>query len=564
MSLKRLDEVERGDVMPFDIIRGVHPEYNDYKDMWEKCRDAYAGEEAVKAKGQKYLPQLNGQDKKEYENYKLRAQFYGATARTVEAYLGMIWRKPTSYRFYHDGEESAELNDFFKEFFKVMTSDGKSFDDFAHDVAEDIIVTNRVGVLVDMPYVDPVALERMNLSDYRDANIKPLLSVYAAETIINWHTAVIDNQTIPVLYVLHEVITRIPENTLVAEHVNRYRILYLENYQDRENRRYKVIVAEESLHKPATLDNKSVNVVEVHYPTINGEPIRTIPFFILTDRGIGFKKIHKPMISDLANVNLGHYRNSADMENELHYVSLKTLIFPGWDKKAFGNPKVGGAMAAPEGNTPVLLEPTSDSSIREEMILKEQRMAVLGAERISQKSRYLPSAETARITASTESSVLSNMVLHLSETLTSVVQFLVDWAKPSITEFPGKLEVRVQISDDFYDDLITGADALNWVNVYQQGGISLPTLFYNLERREAYPKGWSLQKETAALEGTSELILQQAMGNITSGQTNNPFFRQQTKEGEPSGGGEGLRGNPGVGADVTPRIRADRTRSRIS
>ena len=561
MSLQRLNEIQTGDTMPFDIVRGVHPEYNEYKDIWEKCRDAYVGEEAIKAKSTKYLPKLNGQNNAEYENYKLRAQFYGATARTVEAYLGMIWRKPTSYRFYHDGEESHELNDFFKEFFKVITSDGKSFDDFAHDVAEDIIVTNRVGVLVDMPYVDPVALERMSLSDYREAGIKPLLSVYSTESIINWHTAVIDNQTIPVLYVLHETITRIPENSLVAEHVNRYRILYLENYKDRKNRRYKVIVAEEPMYKTTADPKTSMEVVEVYYPTVNNEYIRTIPFFILTDRGIGFKKIHKPMISDLASVNIGHYRNSADMENELHFVSLKTVFLPGWDKKAFGNPKVGGAMAAPEGCTPSLMEPSSDSSIREEMILKEQRMAVLGAERISQKSRYLPSAETARITASTESSVLSNMVLHLSETLTSVVQFLVDWAKPSITEFPGKLEVRVQISDDFYDDLITGADALNWVNVYQQGGISLPTLFYNLERREAYPKDWTMQKEISALEGTNELIMRQAMGKITEGETNNPFFRKKTSDGTSSD--KGRRGHPGVGADVTPQIRADRTRSRI-
>jgi hypothetical protein len=52
-----------------------------------------AGEDAVKAAGQKYLPRLDSQSDEEYEAYKARVSFFGVTARTLEEYLDRVFRR---------------------------------------------------------------------------------------------------------------------------------------------------------------------------------------------------------------------------------------------------------------------------------------------------------------------------------------------------------------------------------------------------------------------------------------------------------------------------------------
>ena len=59
--------------------------------QWSRARDVIAGEDAVKAAGEKYLPRLDSQSEEEYGAYKARASFFGATARPLEEYLDLIF-----------------------------------------------------------------------------------------------------------------------------------------------------------------------------------------------------------------------------------------------------------------------------------------------------------------------------------------------------------------------------------------------------------------------------------------------------------------------------------------
>ena len=47
----------------------------------------------MKAAGEKYLPRLDSQNEEEYSAYKARASFFGATARTLEEYLDLVFRR---------------------------------------------------------------------------------------------------------------------------------------------------------------------------------------------------------------------------------------------------------------------------------------------------------------------------------------------------------------------------------------------------------------------------------------------------------------------------------------
>src|SRR5579864_6103017 len=72
---------------------GTHPEYDASAAEWAQALDVLAGEDAVKAAGVKYLPRLDSQSEEEYSAYKARASFFGATARTLEEYLDLIFRR---------------------------------------------------------------------------------------------------------------------------------------------------------------------------------------------------------------------------------------------------------------------------------------------------------------------------------------------------------------------------------------------------------------------------------------------------------------------------------------
>ncbi len=105
----------------------THPEYDRMLPIWTRCRDASAGEDAIKAKEEIYLPRPNGQKRSEYLKYVMRAQYFNATGRTLEAYEGLIFRKDPIYDYHRKSKGSSlkkepdvvaqETNDKLKKFF---------------------------------------------------------------------------------------------------------------------------------------------------------------------------------------------------------------------------------------------------------------------------------------------------------------------------------------------------------------------------------------------------------------------------------------------------------------
>jgi hypothetical protein len=76
--------------MPIDVPR------DDYRQMlprWKRMRDLLEGEDAVKAAGTSYLRRLGGQSDEQYSDYRDRALFYPAVARTLRAFLGLAFKK---------------------------------------------------------------------------------------------------------------------------------------------------------------------------------------------------------------------------------------------------------------------------------------------------------------------------------------------------------------------------------------------------------------------------------------------------------------------------------------
>src|SRR4051812_27735394 len=120
-------------------INSRHPLYDAHFPHWQRCRDVYRGEDAVKARGKSYLPKPGGLSEEAYDAYKVRALFYEATGRTIDGFVGAISRKDPVI------EAPAALDIMLKD----ATADGMSLNELSKAMCSETILQGRGGILVD-------------------------------------------------------------------------------------------------------------------------------------------------------------------------------------------------------------------------------------------------------------------------------------------------------------------------------------------------------------------------------------------------------------------------------
>ncbi|MDD4182181.1 MAG: hypothetical protein PHE87_11215, partial [Victivallaceae bacterium] len=164
--------------MPID---SNHREYDGALEMWQKCKDAFDGQDAVRDASTKYLPRLSGQDDREYRAYRDRADFPEATSRTIMGMLGQVFRKPPD----------AEI-DKMEQWWDDIDLGGKSITQFAFDAVLNVLLYGRFGIL----------------ADYSVEERRPYLAAYPAFSVINWREDRINGKNVVSHVVLHEEIDR--------------------------------------------------------------------------------------------------------------------------------------------------------------------------------------------------------------------------------------------------------------------------------------------------------------------------------------------------------------------
>ncbi|MGD0746066.1 MAG: hypothetical protein ABSA45_13010 [Verrucomicrobiota bacterium] len=129
--------------MPVD---STHPDYDANIVAWQRARDVFAGEDAVKAAAEKYLPRLDCQDDKEYLAYKNRASFFNASARTADGFVGLIFRRDPAFKLPDAG---TGVGNALAEFVEDADMLGTSLTAFSKKLVTEIIGVGRAGTLVD-------------------------------------------------------------------------------------------------------------------------------------------------------------------------------------------------------------------------------------------------------------------------------------------------------------------------------------------------------------------------------------------------------------------------------
>ena len=440
-------------------------EYTDQLIDVQRNRAAVAGERSVKRGGVKFLPPLasmccsitydeNGEQQfrqsitltKEgqaaYTKYIALASFYGATGRTVDGLVGLIFSK----------QAVQELPDSIQYLDENADSKGNSLRDLAKKAATEAMISPRSGILVARPSTP----EGSSIADVEAQNLRPKLLSYKFEDIINWDYEVINNVEKLSLVVLCELTTK------------------RDGFKVDVEKQYRVLELIEGVYHQSLYNDAGAEVEGSLPVTINGSNSDIIPFYFVEVGAEG-----KAIINDLVDMNFHHYQVSADYNSKNHFSSFTIYYETGAESGQ--NMLMGNGVKWSNRNTDAtygILQPDGNAdALRISLQDDEQRMAALGAEALKPRSSGAESAEAKSLDQVAQNSTTADVAITISEVLTKALNFASMWM--------GSTEEAVyELNTDYNPTGMSGQDLTAIVAAYQGGAISYDTLYENLQRGE--------------------------------------------------------------------------------
>lgn len=464
-------------------VRNTHAKYDEMAPLWLRMRDAAAGQHKVHAKGQAYLPMLKDQDEPQYNAYKKRASWFGATYRTITGLTGMLFRKPPR----------VVLPDAIKNMIIDINMAGVTLDEMVDEINEEILTVGRVGLLVDHPPIIDLDGAVLTLAQREATGIRPSIQLYKTESILNWKHRRVGLQWALSQVVLEECF-KADKDEFTQTEETRWRVLDLDandEYRQRVFRRDDKNEADEQ-------------VGEDVYPTIDGVRLNYIPFYSITPDGISMIP-EEPPLMDLADLNFQHYRVTADYENGCHFCGLPTPVISGYtpESKEDGAPAeklfVGSANAwvFPDPNakaTYLEFHGTGLNALKDNLDKKETQMAILGSRILAQdnKGRSNESATAVAVHRTGESSILSDIAQSVSTAIERALGVFVKWAATSG-------EVIYQVNRDFMPVVMDAQTMVALTNALTSGQISFETYWDMLQRGDIAALDVTAEQEKARI-----------------------------------------------------------------
>lgn len=515
------DEVIVSDEMA-TALETPSEDYLEWFPVWESAKDVSDGEKAVKEKGTKYLPKTglmevlkNGDDL--YKSYIKRASYFNGTGRTVDGLLGLVYRR----------SPVVELPAPLDEYVKDINMRGQDISTFSKKYLEEIIIKNRVGVLVDYPVKSDV----LSTAEAEKLNMRPFAIMFKAESILDWDEERINNVYKTSYIMLREterkrqdltvtslekrrVLDLVQPEELLQPEIERLTNAYEDDparLQDELYRLYattpryyrqRIFVKEtvtdidEEANKSSE-DARWCQVSEFFPMDVKGNMFEDIPFFVTTDRGVSLD-LDYSMVFDLASVNLSLYRNSADLENINHVGTNPTPCAIGLRSTMLSNPNLeenedaGDEQVAlglntllefGDGGSSWMLEASGQGAVSMEAMMdkKRQEMAVLGSKILASDPNGVEAAETAQIHKQGEQGVLSSAVDAVIETMMNVFSTMYRWQTG--TEYEAK-KSDFQFNKDFIPGKLAPAVIVSMVQALQSGLMAPSEAFEMMKQGE--------------------------------------------------------------------------------
>jgi len=464
--------------MPVDT---KHREYKARASQWKRVRDCNDGVDAVKAAGTEYLPPLDthrgttSAGDVRYAAYLKRAMFFNATGRTVEGFSGALFQREPEVEA--PAEVEAHLED--------ITLTGVSLELFGHRATQEVLVTGRYGVLVEVGSDEVPAPE-----------IRPYWCGYRAEDVVNWRTARVGGDPeVLTRVVLRETYDEVdPKDPFNIVEKVQYRVLDLvDGVYTQQRWRLK----EDQVGRTEWISVDEEPVV----PTRMGKSLSFIPFLFL-GTGSASARTTKPPLLDLAEVNLSHYRTMADLEHGRHFTALPTPWFSGLVDDGAGPIVLGSgqALQLQENGSAGMLE-FSGSGLAALVTAEQDKrriMAQLGTKLLEDHTGSAETATAVAMRSSTEHATLRTIAHAVEFGLETALRWHAWWVGTEADL--DDVDVSVSLNKDFFAVRMSAAEIPSWVSALQAGAVSHDTFYAALVRGGIARPGVTAEQERAAIE----------------------------------------------------------------
>jgi hypothetical protein len=425
--------------------------YDKCINAWQLVRDCVSGSEAVKnaryaqddasqsdssktglyyVSGSRYLPVPNPADNSQenldrYIAYKQRANYVNFTGSTKEGFLGMINRK----------EPEIELDPSIAYMEDNANGAGLSLAQLAQGVTDEVLEIGRHGLLADYP------ISERGQSKSSTQGLRASLKQYPAESIINWREAVVNGETVLSMVVLEEDVEKPSDDGFSSECVTWHRVLYMEDgvYKQRvyDEDDKLVIFGEDGDIIPRKSDGSTWPYIPfVFIGAVNNDPYPD-----------------KSPLYDIAEINIAHYRNSADFEESSFMIGQPTPVIHGltqaWVDTVLKSGVMFGSRTAvllPEGAGADLLQANPNQMPQLGMEMKEKHLIAVGAKIISDSSG-VETAEAAKIRFAGQNSKLALVVTNVETGIIDALNWCAEY-------MGGSGESLVELNKQFYEATI--------------------------------------------------------------------------------------------------------------
>lgn len=434
----------------------------DRKSAWKLVRDAVAGSEAVKD-GDYIIPvnptDITPQNTTRNEQRVKRAVYFNATGRTLPALTGIAFSK----------WPEVKIPPAMEYLLKDADGSGVGLINQSQLAVSEILQTARGGLLADYP----TTAGAVSQADVSSGNVRPIINFYISDAIINWGTVKRGALTILGLVVLVETIEERDDFEIIEIEQRRVLKIGRLSYEvDGAPDRYVV-----QLWRKAVSGDWIIH--EEYAPTdAAGRPWDIIPFSFIGATNNDATP-DSPPLYDLADLNIAHFRNSADHEESLFFAGQAQVWLTGQNinedqielmqKEGMyvGSRSVG---IAPGGV--VMLQAQPVSALAEEMKHKVELMASLGARLVT------PDASRTATEAASDDRTSHSVLSIICDNVSDAYRMALTWC----ARFEGSSEaVDFSLNTEF-SNLQFDAQQLQAVVAAVQGGLVPQADFYSYAR----------------------------------------------------------------------------------
>lgn len=430
---------------------------------------------------EQYLPQPDAANCEalndvRYFQYIQRASLFNATKRTEQGMAGMVFSKPLTI-------DLPDSIDYLK-----SDADGSEvgLQQQAQEVLNDILETARDGLFVDFPE-RPKATTKQ---EAKDLGIRANIVVYKAESILDWDSIKINAaMKLSFIKLLEIHVERDPIDIFKTVDVAKIRVLML----DAEGNYVQRLYDDDGNHTETTPKDK------------NNKPFKYIPFFFIGSVNNRPNVDPIPLI-EIAEVNIAHYRNSADFEESAFIVGQPMPVITGltkaWADDYFEDGIPYGSRAGlllPVGGAANILQAAPNTMPESGMDRKEKQMVELGA-RLITNGGGAETAEAARIRHGSDASVLAVIVGNITQAYNDAIIAVLQFMTGTEEEFLFKL------NEDFFSGKLTGEELTALVGGWQANAYSKAVLDSNLVSGGVIDEDVDLEEMNEAILNTPNSI----------------------------------------------------------